>query len=170
LGKLGKMTPSYLPMTGNISKTELGTLGETLVSNWLQTQGWQQLDRQWHCRWGELDLVMARGAAGTMGQLAFVEVKTRSQGNWDAYGLMAITRSKQAKLWKAARLYLLQHPQWAEATCHFDVALVACRSNPRQSNHQACRDEPEVKRLFIDDARYLVLQDYIENAFDAPHR
>ncbi|MBE9139641.1 YraN family protein [Nodosilinea sp. LEGE 07088] len=157
-------------MTGKISQTELGTLGETLVSNWLRTQGWQQLDRQWHCRWGELDLVMAQGPACANGQLAFVEVKTRSQGNWDAYGLMAITRSKQAKLWKAAQLYLLQHPQWAEATCRFDVALVACRFKQPQINSQGFPNYPAAKHLAIDQARYLVLQDYIESAFDAPHR
>ncbi|MBD2230207.1 YraN family protein [Phormidium tenue] len=150
-------------MTAELSKTELGTLGETLAANWLATQGWRQCDRQWHCRWGELDLVMAQGAANACGQLAFVEVKTRSQGNWDAYGLIAITRSKQAKLWKAAQLYLLKHPQWAEATCRFDVALVACRSGQQPPTNPA-------KHLPVDDARYLVLQDYIENAFDGTDR
>ncbi|MBE9108065.1 YraN family protein [Nodosilinea sp. LEGE 07298] len=154
-------------MTAELSKTELGTLGETLVANWLQTQGWRLCDRQWHCRWSELDLVVAKGPANRDGQIAFVEVKTRSQGNWDAYGLMAITRSKQAKLWKAAQLYLLKHPQWAEATCRFDVALVACRRQvggaPPTSLNSACQ-------MTLDDRRYLVLQDYIDNAFDVPGR
>ncbi|WP_017300262.1 YraN family protein [Nodosilinea nodulosa] len=152
-------------MPAELSKTELGNLGETLVANWLQAQGWRQCDRQWHCRWGELDLVMAHGPANGSGQLAFVEVKTRSQGNWDAYGLMAITRSKQSKLGKAAQLYLLKHPQWAEATCRFDVALVACRHRGRSA------DVPDpARQLPIDDRRYLVLQDYIDNAFDGPSR
>ncbi|TVQ08835.1 MAG: YraN family protein [Leptolyngbya sp. DLM2.Bin27] len=150
-----------------MSKTELGTLGETLVANWLQSQGWRLCDRQWHCRWGELDLVMAQGPADRRGQLIFVEVKTRSQGNWDAYGLMAITRSKQAKLWKAAQLYLLKQPQWAEATCRFDIALVACRSGQQPT---AAASPNPAKYLAVDDGRYLMLQDYIENAFDAPQR
>jgi len=156
-------------MTADLSKTELGTLGETLVANWLQTQGWRQCDRQWHCRWGELDLVMAKGPSNPGGQLAFVEVKTRSQGNWDAYGLMAITRSKQAKLWKTAQLYLLKHPQWAEATCRFDVALVACQSRGGQQQALPAGSNP-AQQLSVDESRYLVLQDYIDNAFDAPHR
>lgn len=150
-------------MTADLSKIELGTLGETLVANWLETQGWQRCDRQWHCRWGELDLVMAKGPAGSSGQLAFVEVKTRSQSNWDAYGLMAITRSKQAKLWKAAQLYLLKHPQWAEAACRFDVALVACRRGQPSAAQPA-------RQLAVDDGHYLAIQDYIEHAFDAPRR
>jgi putative endonuclease len=158
-------------MAIELSKTELGTLGETLVANWLESQGWRQCDRQWRCRLGELDLIMAKGPADRRGQLAFVEVKTRSQGNWDAYGLMAITRSKQAKLWKAAQLYLLKQPQWAEATCRFDVALVACRSGqkPGQIPTSAASPNP-ANYLAVDDTRYLMLQDYIENAFDAPQR
>ncbi|MGB3310832.1 MAG: YraN family protein [Nodosilinea sp.] len=154
-------------MTAELSKTELGTLGETLVANWLQTQGWQLRDRQWHCRWGELDLVIAKGPASCNGEVAFVEVKTRSQGNWDAYGLMAITRSKQAKLWKAAQLYLLKHPQWAEATCRFDVALVACRHRPVGVSPSLPHS---ARQMTLDDRRYLVLQDYIDNAFVVPGR
>ncbi|MGB3137361.1 MAG: YraN family protein [Nodosilinea sp.] len=148
------------------SKTELGTLGETLVANWLQTQGWRLCDRQWNCRWGELDLVMAYKPASGSDQLAFVEVKTRSQGNWDAYGLMAITRAKQAKLWKTAQLYLLQHPQWTEATCRFDVALVACRHSSRTL---PILPTP-AHQIALISGRYLVLQDYIEHAFDASGR
>jgi putative endonuclease len=146
-----------------IAKAELGTLGENLVAHWLTNQGWHLQARQWHCTYGELDLVVAQGPANANGYLTFVEVKTRSQGNWDADGLMAITRTKQAKLWKSAQIYLLKHPQWATATCRFDVALVACRPSVPPA---AQRD----RYLKLDDGRYLVLQDYIDCAFDAPRR
>lgn len=146
-----------------ITPAELGTLGETLIAQWMTAKGWTVQARQWHCTYGELDLVLSKGSANASGQVAFVEVKTRSQGNWDADGLMAITRSKQAKLWKTAQIYLLKHPQWAEATCRFDVALVACRS----SIPPATRCD---RYLQLGDGRYLVLQDYIDAAFDAPHR
>ncbi|MEB3250702.1 MAG: YraN family protein [Cyanobacteriota bacterium] len=149
-------------MVKPLTTVDLGTLGETLVANWLIAQGWQLQDRQWHCTWGELDLVMVRAMADTPRQLAFVEVKTRSQGNWDADGLMAITRHKQTKLAKAAQLYLLRHRQWAEAICRFDVALVTCRRGPFPA-HQAER------HLDLGNGRYLALQDYIDAAFDAPH-
>ncbi|MBD0268195.1 MAG: YraN family protein [Cyanobacteria bacterium Co-bin8] len=164
------------------TKAELGTLGETLVADWLQAQGWQILERQWHCRWGELDLIGTKAppaavqtppAGSTWPKaairpaqyspsplLTFVEVKTRSQGNWDANGLMAITAQKQAKLWQSARLYLAQHPHLAEAICRFDVALVVRCS----SNAQASR--PELMAKPYGNRQFLVLQDYIENAFD----
>ena len=50
----------------------------------LQAQGWRLLDRNWHCRWGELDLVMERQQ-----QVFVVEVKGRRTGCRDRHGLDA---------------------------------------------------------------------------------
>ncbi|QQE64603.1 YraN family protein [Leptolyngbya sp. BL0902] len=143
-----------------LTPAALGTLGEDLIAQWMTARGWTVRDRQWHCTYGELDLVLTQGSPQEDGIMAFVEVKTRSQGNWDADGLMAITRSKQTKLWKAAQVYLLKHPQWANAVCRFDVALVACRA----SLPTATRPD---RYLALSDGRYLILQDYIDCAFDA---
>ena len=49
-----------------------GAQAETRVSSLLQRQGWQLLDRNWSCRWGELDLVLHKNE-----QLLVVEVKGR---------------------------------------------------------------------------------------------
>jgi len=103
------------------SKAELGILGEDLVAQWLQQQGWQVLKRRWHSRWGEIDVVAQHPAPC----LAFVEVKTRSYGNWDENGLLAINFQKRAKLWRTAQLFLVKHPHLAEWPCRFDVALVS---------------------------------------------
>ena len=35
-------------------------LGEQQALQQLEAQGWRLLDRNWHCRWGELDLVLER--------------------------------------------------------------------------------------------------------------
>lgn len=96
------------------------------MAQWAVAQGWVILERQWRCRWGELDLVMAqRSPNPTQWELvAFVEVKTRSSGNWDENGALAITSQKQAKLWRTAELFLSNHPKLAEEPCRFDVALV----------------------------------------------
>jgi putative endonuclease len=100
---------------------EIGQGGEALVAAWLGRQGWAVLHQNWHCRWGELDLIAHHPQQG----LAFVEVKTRSQGNWDADGLLAINAKKQSKLLQTSRLFLARHPQLAELPCRFDVALVS---------------------------------------------
>lgn len=115
-----------------MNTTELGTLGEALVADWLQTQNWLILARQWHCRGGELDLVAQRSTPDQQQftGIAFVEVKTRTRGHWDADGILAVTPQKQAKLCHAAQLYLMTYPALAHLPCRFDVALVAARRMP----------------------------------------
>jgi len=58
--------------------------------------------------------------------LIFIEVKTRNDRNWDADGALAISPQKQGRLWQAARAYVGRYPQYADAVCRFDVALVRC--------------------------------------------
>ncbi|MDZ8034227.1 YraN family protein [Nostoc sp. DedSLP04] len=117
-----------------------GQLGEDLVAQWLQSTGWIILHRRFSSRWGEIDIIAEYD--GQTGEklltpysalstqhslLAFVEVKTRSSGNWDAGGRSAITPQKQAKIWRTAGIFLAQYPEKADYSCRFDVAIVYCQ-------------------------------------------
>lgn len=104
-------------------KKYLGNLGENLVKELLEIQGWRILATQWHCRWGELDIV-----ASDRHWLIFVEVKTRSIGNWDLNGALAVNKSKQKKLYLSALDFLGHNPQLTSLDCRFDVALVIANS------------------------------------------
>lgn len=130
---------------------QLGQQAEDLVAVWLQQQQWQILARRWHSRRGELDLVALHYELG----LAFVEVKARSRGNWDAEGLLALTPAKQAKLLFTAQMFLAAHPQWAELPCRFDLALVRSLPRPRFTT------EGDVAQ-----PNHLTLQRYIVGAFE----
>jgi putative endonuclease len=52
---------------------ELGRRGEDLAAKYLEEQGLVVLCRNWHCREGELDIVLTDGE-----QLVVCEVKTRA--------------------------------------------------------------------------------------------
>lgn len=129
-------------------------------------------------------------ATNPASSLAFVEVKTRSSGNWDADGRLAMTRQKQAKLWRTAQLFLAEHPDLAHLPCRFDVALVSYQRISQRSRRASqasvsppstdssslpvaidqgnSRQVPSIQLgqpLFRAGYR-LILQDYIPSAFD----
>jgi putative endonuclease len=81
----------------------------------LERAGLKLLARNYTTRYGELDLVMREGKT-----IVFVEVRHRRNA---AYGDAAasVTASKQAKLIKAAGLWLAAHTEWAHSDCRFDV-------------------------------------------------
>ena len=181
---------------------DIGVLGEEIVAQWLQSKGWIILHRRWRCRWGELDLVArldsryetAGGVEGAEGVgllginpkfkielplLAFVEVKTRSKGSWDAGGLLAITPQKQAKLWQAAQCFLTTYPDFADYSCRFDVALVSCHKLLNRQQSQSPKtaltkaEATDLSSLSIQLGQaikfagcQLVLQQYLPSAFD----
>lgn len=136
-------------------KKQLGDRGEALVAAWLQQEGWKVLAQQWHCRWGELDIVAYHPPPQTC--LAFVEVKTRHRGSLDGEGRLAITPQKQQKLWRSAEQFLSKHPRYSELPCRFDVALVV---------RQVARNQPALMTLPHSETQSsLVLIDYIADAF-----
>jgi putative endonuclease len=136
----------------------------------LRQQNWQILEQRWHCRWGELDLVALHLDQPC---LAFVEVKARSRGNWDANGLLAITPAKQTKLGLTAQLFLADHADWANSPCRFDVAIVNYRqrrssdlASPNRLHDIESRPVIELGQPILCGGYCLTLQHYIAGAFE----
>ncbi len=175
-------SPSHYP--------DIGALGEDLVAKWLAECGWNILHRRWRCRLGEIDIIAeykgkeegVRGKGvredgedgGEMiylyspsspsNTLAFIEVKTRSAGNWDAGGRDAITFRKQQKLWRTAQLFLVKYPQKADFNCRFDVALVFSKAISK--NLDTSKNSQSLASTTVS-GYYLALQEYIAGAFDS---
>ncbi|MGF1486031.1 MAG: YraN family protein [Prochloraceae cyanobacterium] len=137
---------------------KIGELGEKLVACWLKTQGSIVLHNRWYCRWGEIDLI-----ARSSQSLRFVEVKTRKLDNWDAGGLLAIDSQKQAKISQTAAFFLSKYPELADCPCQFDVALVSYKPSKIISQFQKSF---ELGKPVFWQGYQLILQDYIEAAFD----
>lgn len=95
----------------------LGAHGEELAAQFLRDAGMEIVERNWRCRYGELDLI-ARDATVT----AFVEVKTRSQLR---LGLPAeaVTYAKQQRIRQLALRWLSEQCRpWGRV--RFDVVSV----------------------------------------------
>jgi putative endonuclease len=140
---------------------KLGQLGEQIVTAWLTSQGWNILQRQWHCRWGEIDII-----AYASHSVIFVEVKTRSQGNWDLNGLLAVDAKKQEKILTTAQSFLAEFPQFADCYCRFDVALVKGKKFSQETSNQSLLPHQiNLNRPINYQGYQLTLINYLENAF-----
>ncbi|MBD2596548.1 YraN family protein [Nostoc spongiaeforme FACHB-130] len=150
---------------------DIGQQGEDLVTQWLQSTGWLILHRRFSCRWGEIDIIAqyqekeAQENITQNSKLAFVEVKTRSPGNWDAGGRNAITPKKKAKLSRTAEMFLAQHPDKADYFCSFDVAIVCCQQVSKLNTQFPSSAQDALLSLSVAGYEFH-LQEYISAAFD----
>ncbi|HBE19925.1 MAG TPA: endonuclease [Cyanobacteria bacterium UBA11149] len=178
----------------------VGELGEKLVADWLKNRGWTILHHRWRCRWGEIDLIalnMGNREWGVWEEeellvktpnylpktenyyqpnllhpiLTFVEVKTRSRGNWDGDGRLAITPRKQAKIRQTAEIFLAEYPDLANINCRFDVAIVNCQPKKQTFRIGIADNVIEGTSVELGEAiqiagYQLILQEYIDSAFE----
>ena len=96
-----------------------GDYTENIAANYLKTQGLTELARNFHCKMGEIDLIMQSEQT-----LVFVEVKYRKNNNFGG-ALAAVSAAKQKKLQKSANFYLQKQQLNAYNTpCRFDVVAI----------------------------------------------
>lgn len=99
------------------NQKRFGDWGEDAVAAYLSGLGYRILARNWHCRYGELDIV-----AETDEMLALVEVKTRQSDRFRP-AREAVDARKRRKLVRAGLAWLAAHPL-EERPVRFDVAEV----------------------------------------------
>lgn len=95
----------------------LGAAGEERAASWYERHGYTVLARNWRCRDGELDLVVAERRA-----VVFVEVKTRRSARF-GHPLEAVTPAKQARMRRLALAYLRETGTRARSL-RFDVVAI----------------------------------------------
>lgn len=94
---------------------EQGEITEKLACQFLEDKGLKLQERNYHCRFGEIDLIMQDNDA-----LVFIEVRYRRNTSFGS-GAESVTTSKQSKLLKTASAYLQQHDKLARHPVRFDV-------------------------------------------------
>ena len=117
-----------------MSTKQDGDWGEALVEKYLSERGCRIVEREWRCRFGEIDLIAWDGDT-----LCFVEVKTRTNTQM---GLPReyVTAGKQARLRKTALFYLSSHD--LDCPTRFDVAEV----------YAAVPGDPEARIEYLENA------------------
>ncbi len=100
-----------------------GCAGEDAALAFLQAQGCTLVARNWHCPFGEIDLIVKHGKI-----LVFVEVRYRKSR---AFGGAAasITPAKLAKLSRSIDYYLQTH-KLNNIPCRLDAVLIEGSSTP----------------------------------------
>ncbi|HUR40665.1 MAG TPA: YraN family protein [Verrucomicrobiae bacterium] len=95
-----------------------GAAAEDRALSFLQAQGLKLIARNWRCKLGELDLVLADADT-----VVIAEVRSRRRSD---YGSAAETVDwrKQAKLVRATRVLLAARPELAERPLRFDLVTL----------------------------------------------
>lgn len=98
-----------------MTTTDAGARFEQRALELLERAGLKRVERNWRCRFGEIDLVMRDANA-----LVFVEVRYRRNPDFGG-SAASVGAAKREKLTRAAQAFLQAHPRLASLPCRFDV-------------------------------------------------
>lgn len=120
-------------MTNNI-RQRIGRLGEEIAGQYLEGRGFEILGRNCRTPFGEWDII-ARQA----GELVMIEVRTARTISY-LHPSQSLSLKKQQHLRRAARFWMLNHPQFAKWPVRFDfitVVMTGQRQDRPEINHLA---------------------------------
>ena len=98
-----------------------GAQAEQVAAQFLQKNGLRLLQRNFRCRFGEIDLILRDGET-----LIFAEVRQRSRGDFGG-AAASIDAHKQRRLILTAQHYLASLPRIPP--CRFDAVLLDAANN-----------------------------------------
>ena len=101
-----------------MSAINTGKDAEARACCYLQAQGLQLVQRNYHSRRGEIDLIMR-----DKDSLVFIEVRYRRQSRFGS-AAESVNRHKQSKLIACANHYIQTYPERARQACRFDVVSI----------------------------------------------
>lgn len=104
---------------------QIGAEAEDLAIGHLEKKGLILLTRNYHCRRGEIDLIMQDGNF-----LVFIEVRYRKNNRYGS-AAESVTRQKQQRLLTTAEYYLQNENYNADNACRFDVITLSGQQNPQ---------------------------------------
>lgn len=108
------------------TRTNTGQIFERKAEQMLTQNGLTLVIRNYHCRYGEIDLIMNDAST-----LVFIEVRYRKNAQFGSASA-SVTPAKQKKIILTAQ-HFLQHHRWTDTpNCRFDV--VGMHSTPHEKS------------------------------------
>jgi putative endonuclease len=99
-----------------LNANNAGLSSEKIAETFLISQGLKLVANNYHCRYGEIDLIMQESKT-----LVFIEVRLRTNTRFGS-AAASITHQKQQKLIHTAQHYLQQNK--LNLACRFDALLL----------------------------------------------
>ena len=94
-----------------------GKHGEKIAANYLKKNGYKIVDRNYHCKFGEIDIIALEGNI-----LTFIEIKTWSSREYIPPEF-AVIKHKHSKIKRRAAHYLGKHGI-ENRDCRFDIVAI----------------------------------------------
>lgn len=94
-----------------------GKQGENIAANYLKKKGYKIVERNYHCKFGEIDIIALDGEI-----LTFIEIKTRNSRE-HIPPEFTVTKHKQSKIKRTATHYLGKHGI-ENRDCRFDIVAI----------------------------------------------
>jgi putative endonuclease len=107
---------------------QFGNHGEAIAREYLEKMGYVFLERHWHSRYGEIDLIMQE-----KDELVFVEVKLRTSTTFGVPEEM-VSREKSKRISKTAYSYLENHNP-RELFWRFDTIAITLQGSHYEIFH-----------------------------------
>lgn len=101
-----------------MEKKLIGDNGECRATSYLQSCGYEIVERNWRTRTGEIDIIAQKDDA-----LVFVEVKTLPGGNAETLARELDLR-KQKRIIKTSKCFLANNRKYSNNYIRFDVIVI----------------------------------------------
>jgi putative endonuclease len=120
-----------------VTARAIGEFWENAALAHLQKAGLKLVARNFHCRYGEIDLIVLDRSGCDGDALVFVEVRYRDDASRGG-GTASVGVAKQRKLIQTAQFFLQAHPQFANLPCRFDV--IGCTGTAQRAAFEWTRN------------------------------
>ena len=103
----------------------IGNNGENKAADYLETQGYSIIERNWRTKTGEIDIIAHKDET-----VVFVEVKSLPNGTMELLQT-ELNRGKLQRIVKTSKRFLLNHRQYSNSYVRYDVIVIDMPGYPQ---------------------------------------